>query len=126
MFFETGPRVAATLADLAAGLGSREAALCRELTKLHEEVRRGDLETLARTYAAGGELRGEIVLVVAPPAAQEQPSADDAETLLRQALARVSLKDAVGEVALATGLSRRDLYQRALALAKEHDHRPPR
>jgi 16S rRNA (cytidine1402-2'-O)-methyltransferase len=126
VFFETGPRVAATLADLAAGLGSREAALCRELTKLHEEVRRGDLETLARTYAAGGELRGEIVLVIAPPAAQEQPSADDAETLLRQALARVSLKDAVGEVALATGLSRRDLYQRALALAKEHDHRPPR
>jgi 16S rRNA (cytidine1402-2'-O)-methyltransferase len=126
VFFETGPRVVATLADLAAGLGSREAALCRELTKLHEEVRRGDLETLARTYAAGGELRGEIVLVIAPPAAQEQPSADDAETLLRQALARVSLKDAVGEVALATGLSRRDLYQRALALAKEHDHRPPR
>jgi 16S rRNA (cytidine1402-2'-O)-methyltransferase len=126
VFFETGPRVAATLADLAAGLGLREAALCRELTKLHEEVRRGDLETLARTYAAGGELRGEIVLVIAPPAAQEQPSADDAETLLRQALARVSLKDAVGEVALATGLSRRDLYQRALALAKEHDHRPPR
>jgi 16S rRNA (cytidine1402-2'-O)-methyltransferase len=126
VFFETGPRVAATLADLAAGLGLREAALCRELTKLHEEVRRGDLETLARTYAAGGELRGEIVLVIAPPAAQEQPSADDAETLLRQALARVSLKDAVGEVALATGLSRRDLYQRALALAKEHDHRAPR
>jgi 16S rRNA (cytidine1402-2'-O)-methyltransferase len=126
VFFETGPRVAATLADLAAGLGLREAALCRELTKLHEEVRRGDLETLARTYAAGGELRGEIVLVIAPPAAQEQPNADDAETLLRQALARVLLKDAVGEVALATGLSRRDLYQRALALAKEHDHRPPR
>jgi 16S rRNA (cytidine1402-2'-O)-methyltransferase len=126
VFFETGPRVAATLADLAAGLGLREAALCRELTKLHEEVRHGDLETLARTYAAGGELRGEIVLVIAPPATQEQPSADDAETLLRQALARVSLKDAVGEVALATGLSRRDLYQRALALAKEHDHRAPR
>ncbi len=126
LFFETGPRITETLADLAAGLGPREAALCRELTKLHEEVRRGDLETLARTYAAGGELRGEFVLVVAPPAAQEQPSVDDAETLLRQALARVSLKDAVGEVALATGLSRRDLYQRALVLVKEQDHRPPR
>ncbi len=125
VFFETGPRVAETLADLAAGLGAREAALCRELTKLHEEVRRGDLETLARSYAAGGETRGEIVLVIAPPAAQERPSVGDAETLLRQALGRVSLKDAVGEVALATGLSRRDLYQRALALAKEPDHRPP-
>ena len=126
VFFETGPRITETLADLAAGLGPREAALCRELTKLHEEVRRDDLETLARTYAAGGELRGEFVLAVAPPAAQEQPSVDDAETLLRLALARVSLKDAVGEVALATGLSRRDLYQRALVLVKEQDHRPPR
>jgi 16S rRNA (cytidine1402-2'-O)-methyltransferase len=126
VFFETGPRIAATLVDLAAGLGPREAAVCRELTKLHEEVRHGDLAALAQTFAETGEPRGEIVLVIAPPAAQEQPSVDDAETLLRQALARVSLKDAVGEVALATGLSRRDLYQRALALAKEQDHRPAR
>ncbi len=126
LLFETGPRVTATLADLAEALGPREAALCRELTKLHEEIRRGDLVTLARSYAETGELRGEIVLVIAPPAALEQPSADDADALLRQALARVSLKDAVGEVALATGLPRRDLYQRALALAKEQDHRPPR
>jgi 16S rRNA (cytidine1402-2'-O)-methyltransferase len=126
LLFETGPRVTATLADLAETLGPRDAALCRELTKLHEEVRRGDLVTLARSYAETGELRGEIVLVIAPPAALEQPSPDDADALLRQALARVSLKDAVGEVALATGLSRRDLYQRALALAKELDNRPPR
>jgi len=126
LLFETGPRVTATLADLASALGPREAALCRELTKLHEEIRRGDLVTLAQNYAETGELRGEIVLVIAPPTALEQPSADDADVLLRQALARVSLKDAVGEVALATGLSRRDLYQRALALAKEQDHRLPR
>ena len=126
LFFETGPRVAATLADLAEGLGPREVALCRELTKLHEEVRRGDLDSLARSYAETGEMRGEMVLVIAPPAALERPSADDADALLRQALARVSLKDAVGEVALATGLPRRDLYQRALVLAKEQDHRPPR
>jgi 16S rRNA (cytidine1402-2'-O)-methyltransferase len=126
LLFETGPRVTATLADLAEALGRREAALCRELTKLHEEVRRGDLVTLAKSLAETGEPRGEIVLVIAPPVALEQPSADDADALLRQALARVSLKDAVGEVALATGLSRRDLYQRALSLAKEQDHRPPR
>ncbi len=126
LLFETGPRVTATLADLAEALGPREAALCRELTKLHEEVRRGDLVSLAQSYAETGELRGEMVLVIAPPAASEQPSADDTDALLRQALARVSLKDAVGEVALATGLPRRDLYQRALLLAKEQDHRPPR
>jgi 16S rRNA (cytidine1402-2'-O)-methyltransferase len=116
--FETGPRIAVTLADLAAELGGREAAVCRELTKMHEEIRRGDLATLAQCYA-GSEARGEIVLVIAPPSAPERPSADDTDTLLRQALARVSLKDAVGEVAVATGLSRRELYQRALALAKE-------
>ena len=118
VLFETGPRIAATLADLAAGLGRREAALCRELTKLHEEVRRGDLATLAQSCAAS-EVRGEIVLVIAPPQAPERPSAGDTDALLRQALARASLKDAVGEVADATGLPRRELYQRALALAKE-------
>jgi 16S rRNA (cytidine1402-2'-O)-methyltransferase len=118
VLFETGPRVTATLADLAAGLGHREAALCRELTKLHEEIRRGDLETLAQISPAS-EVRGEIVLVIAPPQASAQPRADDTDSLLRQALARVSLKDAVGEVAEATGLPRRDLYQRALALAKD-------
>jgi 16S rRNA (cytidine1402-2'-O)-methyltransferase len=118
VLFETGPRIAVALADLAAGLGAREAALCRELTKLHEEVRRGDLETLARSSAAG-ELRGEIALVIAPPQAEAQPNAADAEALLRAALARSSLKDAVAEVAGTTGLPRRELYQRALSLAKQ-------
>src|SRR5271170_4951364 len=116
VLFETGPRVAATLADLAAELSEREAAVCRELTKIHEEVRRGDLATLAQASAAN-EIRGEFVVVVAP--ATEQPDAGDADSLLRQALARVSLKDAVGEVAVATGMPRRELYQRALALANE-------
>jgi 16S rRNA (cytidine1402-2'-O)-methyltransferase len=118
VLFETGPRIAATLADLAAGLGPREAAICRELTKLHEEVRRGDLETLGQGCVEG-EIRGEFVLVIAPPPAAQLPSAEDTETLLRQALSRVSLKDAVAEVAAATGVPRRELYQRALALAKE-------
>jgi len=125
VLFETAPRLAAMLADLAAGLGSREAVVCRELTKLHEEVRRGDLATLAQDYAAG-ETRGEIVIVVAPPQAEERPSATDTDMLLRAALARTSLKDAVGEVADATGLPRRELYQRALALAKETSDGAPR
>jgi 16S rRNA (cytidine1402-2'-O)-methyltransferase len=120
VLFETGPRIAATLADLAAELGDREAAICRELTKIHEEVRRGSLATLAQESAAH-EIRGEFVVVIAPPAAPEQPSASEADSLLRQALARASLKDAVGEVAAATGLSRRALYQRALELEQEKD-----
>ena len=116
--FETGPRLAETLADLAAALGEREAAVCRELTKLHEEVRRSPLATLAHA-SAEHETRGEFVLVIAPPMAATQPSEDDADALLRAALARTSLKDAVGEVAVATGLPRRTLYQRALALTEE-------
>ncbi len=115
ILFESGPRLPAALADLAAGLGARSAAICRELTKLHEEIRRDDLEMLARHYAAGAETRGEIVIVVAPPT-DDTEAAEDVDDLLRNALARVSVKDAVGEVALATGRPRREVYQRALAL----------
>ena len=119
VLFETGPRLAAALADLAAGLGPREAAVCRELTKLHEEVRRGDLATLARDTAGAAEPRGEIILVVAPPDPQAAAGdAADLDALLRRALERVSVKDAVGEVAAVTGRPRREVYQRALALAK--------
>lgn len=121
VLFESGPRIAATLADLAAAFGPREAALCRELTKMHEEVRRGDLPALAEG-AASGELRGEFVVVIAPPT-EERPDAGDTDVLLRQALARASLKDAVGEVVEATGLPRREIYQRALSLAKEADEK---
>src|SRR6202023_1440827 len=85
VLFETGPRIAAALADLAAALGPREAAICRELTKLYEEVRRGDLARLARDYAASDEPRGEIVIVIAPPAAPARAAADLA-ALLGQAL----------------------------------------
>jgi 16S rRNA (cytidine1402-2'-O)-methyltransferase len=117
VLFESGPRLAEMLADLAAVFGTRAAAICRELTKLHEEVKRNDLETLAREYASGAEMRGEFVVVVAPPANDEEKT-DDVDHLLRGALMRVSVKDAVGEVALATGRPRREVYQRALVLAR--------
>jgi 16S rRNA (cytidine1402-2'-O)-methyltransferase len=126
VLFETGPRLGAALADLAAGLGGdREGAVCRELTKLHEEIRRGDLAMLAQTYA-DNEPRGEIVLVIAPPTAPLPISLADTESLLREALARVSLKDAVAEVADATGAPRREVYQQALALTKDTKHGAPR
>lgn len=118
VLFESGSRLAAMLADLAAAFGPRTVAICREMTKLHEEVKRGDLEELAREYASGAEMRGEFTIVVAPPANAEQ-KADEVDSLLRKALMRVSVKDAVGEVAFATGRPRREVYQRALALAKE-------
>jgi 16S rRNA (cytidine1402-2'-O)-methyltransferase len=123
--FETGPRIAAALADLAAGLGGREAALCRELTKLHEEIRRGDLSQLAKA-CADEEPRGEIVLVIAPRPPEAPASLAETETMLRQALARHSLKDAVVEVVQATGRPRREVYQCALALSKDEKDGTPR
>jgi 16S rRNA (cytidine1402-2'-O)-methyltransferase len=129
VLYESGPRLGASLTDLAAGLGvEREAAVCRELTKLHEEIRRGSLASLAEAYAKETP-RGEIALVIAPPGEAQATTAAEAETLLRQALGRLSLKDAVSEVALATGLPRREVYQQALALAeagKKAKHAAPR
>jgi len=118
VLFEAGPRIAEALAALAEGLGDRTAAVCRELTKLHEEIRRDTLASLARAYAAGGETRGEFVLVIAPPETRA-PSAEEIDELLRQALRTQTVKDAVGAVAAATGEPRANVYRRALALAKE-------
>jgi len=119
VLFETGPRLSAALADLADGLGPREAAVCRELTKLHEEVRRSDLARLASAYAEGGERRGEFVIVVAPPDEPEKITEERVDELLRDMLIATSLKDAVQSVTSATGLPRRLVYQRALALSRE-------
>jgi 16S rRNA (cytidine1402-2'-O)-methyltransferase len=117
ILFESGPRLARALSDLADGLGDRPAAVCRELTKLHEEVRRGSLPALAQHYADGAETRGEIVIVIAPPSSDAAPlSESELDTLLRRALERGSVKDAASEVATATGRPRRELYKRALAL----------
>lgn len=120
VLFESGTRLAESLAALAAGLGDREAAVCRELTKLHEEFRRGTLSALAQDYACGAEARGEIVIVIAPPERREAlPDAAELDAMIEAALTRHSVKDAAGEIADVTGLPRREIYQRALHLAKE-------
>jgi 16S rRNA (cytidine1402-2'-O)-methyltransferase len=124
VFFETGPRIAAMLGDLADRLGGRPAAVCRELTKLHEEIRGGDLAALAQAWRDGAETRGEFVVVVGPPAKGEPAEAVDIDGLLTQALATASLKDAVEAVAAATGQKRRVVYQRALALPKRGNDEP--
>jgi 16S rRNA (cytidine1402-2'-O)-methyltransferase len=122
VLFETGPRLADVLADLAARLGARQAAVCRELTKLHEEIRTGDLVTLAQHYQDAAAPRGEIVIVIAPPDPDAQRATDhDVDALLQAALTRTSVKEAVSEVASATGHPRRAVYQRALAMTKDRD-----
>jgi 16S rRNA (cytidine1402-2'-O)-methyltransferase len=117
--FESAGRLAETLADMAALLGDREAAVARELTKLHEEVHRGTLADLQAHYAAPPPPKGEIVIVVGPPPAMAV--ADDAtiDAALRQALETASLRDAVAAVAARHGTPRRRVYARALALADE-------
>jgi 16S rRNA (cytidine1402-2'-O)-methyltransferase len=130
VLFESGPRIAGSLADLADGLGAnRDAALCRELTKLHEAIKRGELASLAAA-CAGDEPRGEIVIVIAPAPASAPIGDVESESLLRDALRRLSLKDAVAEVAELTGRRRREIYQSALALQKtdkkDAKHGPPR
>ena len=119
MLFESGNRVQDTLADLADIMGPREAAICRELTKMHEEISRGPLSELARA-AAELETRGEFVLVVGPPSAETQAMAEDAlDDLLRGQLERGSVKDAVTHAVELSGRPRREVYARALELAKE-------
>ena len=81
--------------------------------------------SLAEHYAGEAETRGEFVIVIAPPREAAAPDADDVDALIRAALARVSVKDAVGEIVAATGLPRRDVYQRALELAKDRDDAAP-
>ncbi len=116
VFFEAPHRLAAALATLAEGFGvARPAAVCRELTKTYEEVRRGSLAELA-DWAAAQEVRGEIVVVVG--GAEPAPPADVAD-LVAEVLARADtgerLKDAVAAVAERVGVPKRALYEEALA-----------
>jgi 16S rRNA (cytidine1402-2'-O)-methyltransferase len=123
VLFEAGSRIVASLTGLAEAFGDRTAAVCRELTKLHEEVRTAPLNALAQE-ADGLETRGEFVIVIAPPSEPAASSDDDVDDLLREALARLTVKDAVAEIALATGRHRRDVYQRALDIAKDRNGKP--
>ncbi len=117
VLFESPQRVGATLRDLAAALGPRAAAVARELTKLHEEVARGTLAELALRFADGA--RGEITLVVAG-AAPEPVSAEALRARVAELVAEgLGARDVATRVAAETGASRRELYQLALAEAKQ-------
>jgi 16S rRNA (cytidine1402-2'-O)-methyltransferase len=107
-----------TLADLAAIMGAREAAICREMTKMHEEVSRASLAELAQS-AATLETRGEFVLVIGPQAEGRQiMTAEEIDDLLRDRLSRDSVKDAVAHAVEVSGRPRREIYTRALELAR--------
>ena len=115
VLYESGPRLATCLAALAEGLGDRDAAVTREITKRFEEAVTGALSTLAARYADAPP-KGEIVIVVAPPGAAPPASADDAAAALAEALTRLPVAKAAGEVAKRLGVDRKALYARALAM----------
>lgn len=120
VFFESPRRLAEMLADAAAVLGARPGAVARELTKFYETVRRGTLPELAAHYESEEEARGEIVVIIGPPGATELVPTDDAiDERLRAALVKVSLKEAVAQVAAETGQPRRKVYARALELTRD-------
>lgn len=115
IFYESGPRLGAALAALCRGLGDREAAVAREISKKFEETVTGRLSELSERYAQAAP-KGEIVIVVGPPGAPEPASDTDVDGALYEAMARLSASRAAAEVAQALGLSRRDVYERALKL----------
>jgi len=115
VLYESGPRLAATLHALAAGLGDREAAVTREITKRFEEAVTGTLSSLAARYADAPP-RGEIVIVVDQPGAPEPASVEDGDVALAEALTRLSASQAAGEVAKRLGLDRKALYARAMEM----------
>jgi 16S rRNA (cytidine1402-2'-O)-methyltransferase len=130
VFFESRHRIAATLAAMSAAFGEqRRAAVCRELTKTHEEVRRGPLRELA-SWAADGEVLGEITVVVeGAPAAAPAASADEAAAVVaRREAAGVDRKTAIADVARESGLPKRDIYAAVVArrdAAPERGHGGP-
>ncbi len=118
VFFEGASRLGESLADMAAVLGPRPAAVARELTKLYETVVRGPLDQLAADPKLQTP-KGEIVVLVGP-GAEARLSAEDAQAALAEAVLRLGPSEAAAEVARATGLPRRELYRRAVEL-KGHD-----
>lgn len=119
VFYESGPRLSASLAAMAATLGDRPAAVARELTKLHEECVTGSLGDLSARYADAPP-KGEIVVVVGPPAdAPRDASPDRVDALLRAALIDQPVARAAKAVAAATGLDRAAVYARALDIKGE-------
>ena len=115
VFYESGPRLAAALEALAAGLGERDGAVAREITKLHEDCVTGSLSTLASHFAETAP-KGEIVIVVGPPLERPLPSGDELDDALSDAMSRMLPSRAAAEVSATLGVPRKKVYARALEL----------
>jgi len=120
IFYESGPRLAATLSALLQTLGNREAAVAREISKAYEETVTGTLESLAGRYADTAP-KGEIVIIVAPPSEAPLAPASAADAMLAEALIRLPAAKAAAEVSRATGLPRAMLYDRAVQMKNSRE-----
>jgi len=118
IFFESAQRLAESLASMADVLGDRPCAVARELTKRHEEVRRGLLSELAAQYAANGPPKGEVTIVVGPPL-ESGPDFARIDAALQAALPFMPVKAAAEMIAGLTGASKKQVYNRALELKNE-------
>ena len=118
VLYESGPRLGESLAALADGLSDRQAAVIREISKLHEETVGGSLAELATRYSDAPP-RGEIVIVIGPPPEREAASEDELDAALTEALSRLSPSRAAAEVAVSLGVPRKRAYARALELADQ-------
>jgi len=120
IFYESGPRLAATLSALLQTLGNREAAVAREISKAYEETVMGRLENLAGRYADTAP-KGEIVIIVAPPSEAPLAPTSAADAMLAEALIRLPAAKAAAEVSRATGLPRAMLYDRAVQMKNSRE-----
>lgn len=115
IFYETGPRLAASLKDLATVFRGRDVVVARELTKKFEEYRRGDVEELAQFYAENGAPKGEITMLIGPGRA-EPIDEGEIEERLASLIPRLGVKGAASQLSDEHGLNRRELYQRAQSI----------
>ena len=120
IYYESPKRLLNCLKDILAVLGDRQVAVCRELTKLYEEVRKDNLDNLIEYYEGIPTPKGEVVIVVAPPSKGEG-QVDDLDAALIDALKTLSVKEAVAAVTFMTGKKRKEVYKRALDLSQNDE-----
>jgi len=121
VFYESPQRLSRSLADMAETLGDRDAAVARELTKLHEDLKRGALSELAQMFSNVESVKGEIVVVIGPPKQSEAFPLRNIDALLKLSLPHMPVKAAAELVALASNAPKREIYARALQLRRTND-----
>lgn len=115
IYYESPKRLIGSLNDILTVFGNREVAVCRELTKMYEEITKDSVRNIIEHYEAKPSIKGEVVIIVAPPA-KDQDVIDDLDDALNKALEKLSVREAVAAVTYMTGKKRKEVYKRALEI----------